>query len=157
MKQEDIKTIDRYIKGIADDSEKKYVESIFLKKEINLYLRNCLEKEWNSLIQQDASAEIDLNPLLDRIHHIIRKNETVISRKPMQKLLKIYMKAAAVLLIPLVLTGGLLYYHLTNNRKAFEQENAVMQIYAPMGSRVSFNLPDGTKGMLNSGSRLIKP
>ena len=27
-------------------------------------------------------------------------------------------------------------------------------IYAPMGARVSFNLPDGTTGMLNSGSRL---
>ncbi|MDO9581450.1 MAG: DUF4974 domain-containing protein, partial [Bacteroidales bacterium] len=27
-------------------------------------------------------------------------------------------------------------------------------IYAPMGARVSFNLPDGTTGMLNSGSQL---
>jgi ferric-dicitrate binding protein FerR (iron transport regulator) len=28
------------------------------------------------------------------------------------------------------------------------------EIYAPMGSRVSFNLPDGTIGWLNSGSKL---
>ena len=58
------------------------------------------------------------------------------------------------MLIPLMVAGGLIYSHLTESKKTFEEENVAMQIYAPMGSRVSFNLPDGTTGMLNSGSRL---
>ncbi len=154
MKQDEIDKIDRYIKGVADGSEKVFVESLLSDGESNLYLRNCLEKEWNLFIKKEASSGIDLNPLLDRIHHLIRKNETGKARKPMQRLINIYIKAAAVLLIPLIIAGGLIYNHLAQSKKAFTEENVGMQIYAPMGSRVSFNLPDGTKGMLNSGSRL---
>ncbi len=32
--------------------------------------------------------------------------------------------------------------------------NVTSTIYAPFGARVSFSLPDGTTGMLNSGSKL---
>ena len=154
MKQEEIEKIDRYIKGIADDSEKEVVESLLSEGESNLYLRNILEKEWNSFIDQKTSSEADLTHLLDRIHHIIRKKDTRISPKPVQRIIGIYMKAAAILLIPLIIAGGIIYSHLTESTKVFKEENVAMQIYAPMGSRVSFNLPDGTTGMLNSGSRL---
>jgi len=154
LKQEAIEKIDRYIKGVADDSEKKFVESLLSDGESNLYLRNCLEKEWNSLIQKEASSEIDLNPLLDRIHHIIRKNETQKPLKPVQKLLRIYMKVAAVLLIPLMVAGALIYSYVSDRQQLIQKESTSAGIFAPMGSRVSFSLPDGTKGMLNSGSRL---
>jgi len=154
LKQEAIAKIDRYIKGVADGSEKEYVESLLSDGESNLYLRNCLEKEWNSFVQKEASSGIDLNPLLDRIHHLIRKNEPGKTRKPVQRFINIYMKAAAVLLIPIMIAEGLIYNNLAHSKKAFAEENVGMQIYAPMGSRVSFNLPDGTKGMLNSGSHL---
>lgn len=154
MKQDEIKKIDRYIKGIADDSEWEYVESLFIKEESNLYFRNCLEKEWNSLIQQEASPEIDLNPLLDRIHHLIRKNERVTKPKAFRKIIKVYMKAAAILFLPLLVAGGLYYSYLSGKFKSPADQRVTTSIYAPMGSRVSFNLPDGTTGMLNSGSRL---
>lgn len=146
--------IDRYIEGTADDSEREFVESLLNEGESNLYLRKCLEKDWNSLIDHESSVVIDLNPLLDRIHHKIIKNETVKKNKPLKKLIQVYMKVAAMLLIPLMVAGGLVYTYLTKSIRAFNEENVAMQIYAPMGSRVSFNLPDGTTGMLNSGSRL---
>ena len=154
MKQEQAEKIDRYIKGQADDSEREFVESLLSDGELNPHLRNCLEKDWNLFIDQKTSSEADLTHLLDRIHHIIRKNETKIHRKPLKRIIGIYMKAAAIMLIPLMVAGGLIYSNLTKSKKAFDEEKVAMQIYAPMGSRVSFNLPDGTTGMLNSGSRL---
>ena len=154
MKQEQAEKIDRYIKGIANESDREFVESLLSDGESNTHLRNCLEKDWNSFIDQKTSSEADLTHLLDKIHHLIRKNENKIPRKPIKRIIGIYMKAAAILLIPLMVAGGLIYSHFKESKKAFEEEKVTMQIYAPMGSRVSFNLPDGTTGMLNSGSRL---
>ncbi len=154
MKQEDFEKIDRYIKGVADDNEKKYVESMFFCGETNLYFRNCLEKEWELMLRENSSEEVNLNNLLDRIHHIIRKNEIAEKQKPLQKLIRIYMKAAAILIIPLLIAGGLIYGYLSNRYMNIADREVTSMIYAPMGSRVSFNLPDGTTGMLNSGSHL---
>ena len=61
------------------------------------------------------------------------------------------MKAAAILLLPLLITA--LVYKFMESRPADDQPVSA-SIYAPLGARVSFNLPDGTTGMLNSGSRL---
>jgi len=154
LKQEDFEKIDRYIKGVADDNEMKYVESMFFCGETNLYFRNCLEKEWEIIIREDSSAEANLSNLLDKIHHIIRKNEIVKKQKPLQKLIRIYMKAAAILLVPLLVVGGLIYGYLSARYRTVADQEVTSMIYAPMGSRVSFNLPDGTTGMLNSGSHL---
>jgi transmembrane sensor len=154
LKKEDFEKIDRYIKGVADDSERNYVESLFLEGETNLYFRNCLEKEWELMLRENLSEEVNINNLLDRIHHIIRKNEIAKKQKPFQKLIQFYMKAAAILIIPLLIAGGLIYGYLSNRYMNIADREVTSMIYAPMGSRVSFNLPDGTTGMLNSGSHL---
>jgi ferric-dicitrate binding protein FerR (iron transport regulator) len=64
------------------------------------------------------------------------------------------MRVAAILLLPLVITGGLLFNYIVSENKTSPDQQVNSTIYAPMGSRISFNLPDGTKGMLNSGSSL---
>jgi ferric-dicitrate binding protein FerR (iron transport regulator) len=64
------------------------------------------------------------------------------------------MRAAAILLLPLLVAGGLVYSYLGNHGKTTTDRQVISTIYAPLGSRVSFNLPDGTTGMLNSDSRL---
>jgi ferric-dicitrate binding protein FerR (iron transport regulator) len=154
LKTEELEIIDRYIKGTACDSERKFVESLLAEGEANLYLRNCLERDWNSFPDQSESSEADLSHLLDRIYHSIRKNETNRTLKPLHKILRVYKKAAAILLIPMVLAGWLFYSFQYDKEQIIEGERASARIFAPMGSRVSFNLPDGTRGMLNSGSYL---
>ncbi len=154
MKHEDFDKIERYIKGVADDSERNHIESLFLEGKTNLYFRNCLEKDWECMIGQESSPKVDLSHLLDRIHHIIRKNETVKKQKPLQKLIRFYMKAAAILLLPLMIAGGFVYSYMSGRYQTGKAQEVTSMIYAPMGSRVSFNLPDGTTGMLNSGSKL---
>jgi len=154
LKQEDIDRIERYVNGEADEKEREYVESLFVEEESNLYLCKRINKDWDLLLRNVESKGVDTSHILDRIHHIIRKQDTIKSKRPLRKLLKVYMKAAAILLIPLLVAGGLIYNHISDRYFNYTDEEAVTRIYAPYGSRISFNLPDGTPGMLNSGSTL---
>jgi transmembrane sensor len=154
LNQEEIEKIERYIKGLSDVNEKIYLESLFSKGEDNIYLRQHLEKDWDTMIRDSSPSEVDLTHVLDRIHHIIRKKETLKRQKPFQKLIQIYMRAAAILLLPLMIAGGLVYSFLSIDHKPAADRLVSSTIYAPLGARVSFNLPDGSTGMLNSGSKL---
>ena len=154
MKQDEIDKIERYINGKADESERKYIESLFHEGENNLYLRNSIRKEWEFFLSEASPTEINLNHLLDRVHHLIRKQETSKRHQPVQRLIRIYKRAAAVLLIPLLVTGAFVISYSGFKTKTANDSQVSATIYAPMGARVSFNLPDGTSGMLNSGSVL---
>jgi transmembrane sensor len=151
LKQEDIDKIERFIDGQANDSEKAWVESLFLNGEDNYTLRNSLEKNWIKMLSEESHAEVNLSHLLDRVHHVIRKNEIMKRQKPLQKLIRIYVRAAAILLFPLLI-AGLIYSYLGS--KVTTEQSVSSSIYAPLGARVSFKLPDGTSGILNSGSHL---
>jgi len=154
LKQEEIEKIERYLNGEADGSEKTWVESQFLNGEDNYTLQDLLRNDWDLMLRDSSKAEVDLNHILDRIHHIIRKNETLKQRRPLQKIIRIYIKAAAILLLPLLIAVGLTYSFLGNHFRNTTDHPASSSIYAPLGSRVSFRLPDSTIGMLNSGSHL---
>lgn len=154
QKQEEKEKIERYIKGLSDNNEKDGVESLFLNGEKDLYLRSSLEKDWDIMLKDTPPSEVNLSHLLDRVHHLIRKNETLKRQKPLQKFMRIYMKAAAILVLPLLIAGGLVYSYLGYKGKTNADRQVSSTIIAPFGARVSFNLPDGTSGMLNSGSRL---
>ena len=146
--------IEFYINGMSDKKEKTEVESLFLSGEDNDALRNHLEKDWENMLKDTSLSEVNLNHLLYLVHQVIRKNEIIRRKKPMIKFIRIYMKAAAILLFPLLVAGGLVYSFHGDHGKTTADQKVNSTIYAPLGARVSFNLPDGTTGMLNSGSRL---
>lgn len=154
MLKDDINKIERYISGNANDNEKKYVESLFFNGEEDTYLKHYLEKDWDSMLTSTPPSKVELSFLLDRIYHIISNKEIIKRQKPLQKILRIYMKAAAILLLPLFVAVGLYYSFLGYKGKITTDRQVNATIIAPMGARVSFNLPDGTTGILNSGSKL---
>jgi transmembrane sensor len=154
LRPEDLEKIERYINGLAEDSERKWVESLFLKGEENYSLRNMLEKDWNLISADSSSSSIDLSNLLDRIHHTIRKNENQKKRSFLRRFSRVYMKVAAILILPLLIAGAIVYKQFRDHSISIFDKPVISTIYAPMGARVSFNLPDGTVGMLNSGSQL---
>lgn len=154
LKQEEIEKLERYIKGLSDVNEIVYIESLFSKGYNDIYLRQHLKKDWDTMLKNSSPSDLDLKHLLDRVHHIIRNKEALKKKKPLQKLIQIYMKAAAILLLPLLITGGLTYSYMNINHKPITDRLVSSTIYAPWGARVSFNLPDGSTGMLNSGSKL---
>lgn len=149
-----MKKIDRYIGGVADESEIKYAESLFINGENNLYLRNLLREDWEYMLKGGSSASIDLNHLLDRIHTKIRKDEKSRRNRTLHKILRIYMKVAAILILPISIAGSLVLRNFSQGSIIEPAQIVTAMISAPMGARVSFNLPDGTIGMLNSGSHL---
>lgn len=154
MKNIDLEKIDTYIRGLADESERDQVESLFFNGEDNQYLRKSLEKDWDDFLRDSVTSGVKLDHLLDRVHHIIQKKENLKRQKPLQKLFRVYMKAAGFLLLPLILMGTLLYIYTDKSDKAEADRQAFSTIYAPFGARVAFTLPDSTTGMLNSGSKL---
>ena len=154
MDELDFKKIGRYINGESTGNEKAWVESLFLNGENNSTLRHLLEKDWDVMLRDNTLSEVNLDHLADKIHHQIRKNENQKNKTLLRRFTRIYMKAAAILLIPLLVVGVLAYTYISYHRMTTASQHVVSTIYAPMGARVSFNLPDGTAGMLNSGSKL---
>ena len=127
---------------------------LFNDGENNLYLRHYLEKDWDNILRETSPSEVDLNHLLDHIHHIIRKDEALKKQKPAQRIIRVYRRVAAILLLPLLVAGVWIYSSGGNHNNTIADQRVSSTIFAPMGARVSFNLPDGTTGMLNSGSQL---
>lgn len=151
----DLEKLKRFNEGLSGAEETRYIYSLFSGKEDSSQLRNYLMKEWNSYLKSNEIEEFNLDYLLDRIHreiHLIEfKKEQTLTRK----IYRWYSVAAAVLLIPLLIAGGLLFFGKYEQEKVFVAEKPVSTtIHAPLGSRINFILPDGTTGWLNSGSSL---
>jgi transmembrane sensor len=154
LNENDFKRIGNYINGESDDREKAWAESLFLNGENNSTLRHLLEKDWDELVIDETVSEEQLSHLLDKIHHNIRQAESKKMKTILRRITRVYMKAAAILLLPLLIGGILVYSYLSSHIFTKDSSGAGSSIYAPMGARVSFYLPDGTFGMLNSGSKL---
>ncbi|MBE0679573.1 MAG: DUF4974 domain-containing protein [Bacteroidales bacterium] len=140
-----------YLNGMAGHKDSEYVRSVFSTGEDNESLKHFIENDWNEFMRNEPDTEAGLSPLLDNIHHQIRLNEFKGNKSFIRRLSVFYARAAAIILIPLLAgTGVLLHRGMVRDAGL----PSVASIYAPPGSRVAFSLPDGTIGMLNSGSTL---
>jgi transmembrane sensor len=151
LKREDEEKIGRYVDGSALSEDISEVSAMFINGENNSGLRRLLEEDWYSIVKNNTGSDKDMRSLLDHIHHQIRLTESVKGKSISRKLSQIYFRAAAILLLPLLLAGG---YLLFRTHEHHYDQTALTSIYAPRGSRVAFTLPDGSTGMLNSGSSL---
>lgn len=154
LNHNEIERIERYISGTADKNDIVFVESLFARGEQNFGLSDHLKAEWESGNQYDVPSEALLNSMLDKVHHLIRNKEDQKRKLFVHRFVRTFSKVAAILMLPLLLAGGLTIGFLLNTSTKISEQSASLEIHAPKGSRVSFNLPDGTKGWLNSGSCL---
>lgn len=152
IRSEDEQKIINHVNGIAGEKDSDDVRAMFSVGEDNEQLKNFIANDWNGFMGSDITTGEDLRPLLDNIHHQIRLREFKQSKTFVRKLSGFYSRVAAIILIPLLLGAGFL---LLRGVAGDAGKAAVASIYAPAGSRVAFTLPDGTEGMLNSGSTLI--
>ncbi len=151
LSKEDGEKILNYVNGIAGEKDSGEVRGMFSAGEGNEQLKSFIADDWNGFMNSDITTGKELRPLLDSIHHQIRLDEFKHNKTLVRKLSGFYARAAAVILIPLLLGTGFL---LLRGMAGDAGKEAVASIYAPAGSRVTFSLPDGTEGMLNSGSTL---
>ena len=154
LNQSDIDKINRFSKGLSDAEETQYIYSLFSENEENEEFKQYIRKEFNEYLKNHPDENYHLSYLLDRIHHTIHKNENKKKQTIIKRIYRGYSVAAAVLLIPILIVGSIFFISQNQNKQFLAESPVSSTIYAPLGSRISFFLPDGTKGWLNSGSSL---
>jgi transmembrane sensor len=155
IQQNDIEKLVRFSKGLSDAEETRYVYSLFAEKEDSDELKYYLKDEWKKYFENNEGENYNLSYLLDRIHHRMHFVETRNKQTITRRIYRWYSVAAAILLVPLLIAGGIWFTKNPLVEKVYVTENPITStIHAPLGSRISFDLPDGTKGWLNSGSSL---
>jgi transmembrane sensor len=151
LNQQEIDSIQRYLAGQANDRDTLWVENLFARGQASPGLQKLLKDDWNTITPVQG---VNLDHLLDRVHHAIRIKELARRNTLVYRLVNTYSRVAAILLIPLLLAGIWFYLSPEAAPEQVAEQKVTSTIYAPMGSRVAFNLPDGTTGFLNSGSSL---
>lgn len=118
----------------------------------NLDAEGILRNEWQKQLESEVQPERDLTSVLDKVHHRIRLNE---EQKPVQLTWwQTFQRIAAILIVPLTISF-LAYFYFQSKHTV--ENLSYAEIECPMGVRTKFQLPDGSTGYLNSGSRLKYP
>lgn len=140
MKDLDKKRINQYFKN-PDSQDQDFVAELFSAHKDEEELSQIALNHW-----KDSSDEkINLQHILNSIHFNINSNTK--QKSIGKKILSMYLRVAAVLLIP-ILISGVLFWNSSSNHVTYAQ------LKAPKGSRIQFTLPDGSTGNLNGGSTL---
>jgi len=140
----------RFFSGKYSRKDYLWVKSVFSNPKDKELLKESLENHWNEF--NDSYADTgDVDYMLQRIHYKIDNIESSTSKV---RYLRIFRQIAAVLVIQVVLTFLAFYYF---QDKKQDTETIFAEIECPLGARVKFDLPDGSSGYLNSGSRLKYP
>jgi len=143
--------IQKYSEGKLNLKEQIELSELLAGK-INSPAEQILLDDWESQLESEVISNRNLKPILDQIHHRIRLNEN--SKLKQLNWRQTFQRVAAVLFIPLLLSFSVYFY--------FQSEKSTStvsyaEIQCPLGVRTKFQLPDGSTGFLNSGSRLKYP
>ena len=152
--QKDIEKLRRFGKGMVSEEDGSTISSLFSENENNAEFKEQIKREFYEYINTYSKENLNLSPLLDRIHHTIHNKGKCAKYTVIHKIYTWYSLAAAVLLIPLLILGGIWQFEQKYENKVPSEELTTTILFAPKGSRISFTLPDGTEGWLNSGSSL---
>lgn len=148
MKEGLIQLIQKYSEGKLSLQEQIEI-SEQLANQGNDAVEELLKKDWEKQLESTDISEKQLQPVLNRIHHQIRLNES--SKQSSRSLWQSFQRIAAILILPLMLSFLAYAYFQSNRPKPLD---SFAEIQCPMGARIKFQLPDGTTGFLNSGSIL---
>ncbi len=155
LNQEDKYRLENYLRGAASKDDNTWVQDLFANGQDHTELQHYVGRDWDSFQHTDIVEKMNYAHTLDRVHHEIRKKEYQKKKSLIRRMTSTYTKIAAILLIPLLIAGSLTLGYLWNNADILNNEIAQTTIFAPIGSRVSFQLPDGTSGWLNGGANLV--
>ncbi len=136
----------KYLANNCTESEFNSVLNLFTSPEKQRELEENMQEDWEQRPQSDAP---DLTPGLHKIHFEISRHERV--RHEPKRLLFYMTRIAAVLFVPLAIA---FFFQL---QKKDSSAGIIQTISTPLASRTTFDLPDGSKVWLNSGSSVSFP
>ena len=160
-------TLLRYFEDRAADEEVSDVQQWLQDSERSFKTEHLLHNIWNGWDPETKETVINLDSLLDKVHHSINLKDKNNARSrclafnPKKgksfriKLRKMGRVAAFALVLVLCYIGWDMY-----SQKIWvsnQSEIVYNEIKCPMGAQSAFELPDGTKGNLNNGSLLKYP
>lgn len=140
--------IRRYFENRYSAKDYRKLKEKFEEKPSSAMFVNEMQNHWTEFSGQE-SQELDVERLLEKVHHKIVMDEN--RQTKITHRLMILQRIAAILFIPLLL-ASLAFFFFGNNTK--KQQAAWAEIQCPNGVRTHFELPDGSTGYLNSGSKL---
>jgi transmembrane sensor len=143
----------RYFEGKYTAEDEKYVLELFRDESRSKLLKSQISTQWKEFQRKSDIPERDLEHVLHKIHFSINLEKDRRERNPLYRFKSWYYRIAAVILLPLMIASGMVVFQLLKSDDNKGQKGWAA-IHSTMGSRVSFNLPDGSSGWLNSGSTL---
>ncbi len=152
----DDQVLKRYLDGKDESGDREKILEWFLESSYEKDLREAYRHFWDHGLNDSQDAEdYEASAVLDRINHEIRLEES----KSLKKSFMISESLKAISRIAAVLCLIILTYMLINGDHLIPatSEVAWSKIYAPLGTRTVFYLPDGSTGWLNSDSYLEFP
>lgn len=148
-KEIDVEKLKRFFSEGYTEKDREYLLSLFNDENLDKELTQYIRKHWYEFVREEDVPSRNLDHLLHRIHFDINvKREERKARKSI-RLLKWSIRIAGIIFIPLALIWGIKGYMSVN-----QKNETWVEIKAPAYTRAEFVLPDGTKGWLNSNSRL---
>ena len=146
------KVLKKFYDGIYSYHEYTVVKSFFNNPDSRDILDNCLSEQWAELLKENDPSVQAHQHIYNRIEPKILTDQDInFGKTPLIRIWKIYRQAAAILLIPLI-AASLLYFFISKDNAPYE--TGWVEINSPDGARTEFMLPDGSKGWLNSGSKI---
>lgn len=166
-KKIDYNTLLKYFEDRATGEEVNAISHWFTDPESGYKCEKCMNLLWDELDPEAKEAEIDLEGLLDKIHHAIHlkaaKKTSVISGTSTQRprislnhVLRNLGRIAAIFLVPITIYIG---WEIYSQKMWVNNQTEVVynEIHCPLAAQSKFELPDGTIGYLNNGSSLRYP
>jgi ferric-dicitrate binding protein FerR (iron transport regulator) len=159
---------------------KKYCSNSCTEEELNSVLawfeesagtsegRSLLFRFWDELSIEDINPDINFEVILDRIHHEVNliqskkllqiSGQNLIKYKRRVRLFKIIMRAAAILLLPVLGFGLLMSVKYQSAKHGQASVNQVYyEVFSSEDAIAKVTLPDGSSVWLNHSSSLKYP
>jgi ferric-dicitrate binding protein FerR (iron transport regulator) len=145
--------VEKYISNTASVDEQARAEELF--RLGGKDIKDFMNADWKHGLNSDENIEKDLSAVLDKVHHSIHlsENEKKITRT--RKLYKWFSAVAAILILPFIIAGITSVVKLKKTSELLADCTSTIFVESPIGSRISFEMPDGSKIVLNGGSSLL--
>lgn len=144
--------IRRFASGKFSFNDYLSVSSYFKNEENDEGLKESMESEWNGTDHNNNNKE-RLSQILDNLH-LQRNMNSNVKTNVFHNFYDAFSKVAVVLIVPALITIAVLSYLSINPPEKVE---SWAEIHSPIGSRIKFQLPDGSQGWLNGGSSIKYP
>ncbi|GAP71173.1 FecR family protein [Bacteroidales bacterium 6E] len=156
MKEETSKNVfDKFSKGKYSYLDFLKVKEYFSNPIDKIELTSLLKNQWNDFTKDAREKDTSLNHIFEKIQYKILLEEK--NKAKERYLWHFYRQAAAILIIPITAFFIWFYFSSIPERQNGQFMQSWVEIIAPEGGRIHFQLPDSTTGWLNSGSKLKYP